>query len=298
MTLVIDLAAQVLHALLVLIAGLFLPAIIDLLAARFAGTRGSSPAQAWHDIARLLRKDYVLAESVSRVFTAAPAVCLGMLVTAALLVPSFTLGMALGPLNDLLTVALLLCAERLVLVLAAIDSGTAAGGIAARRLFRWRLWSDLALLLTVYALTVPGAGATIDAIARAQQQGLLLAGGPMAFAAAGLAIVAFLFAAQPDDAFIREYSGRDLAMLRLAQGVRLIVWADLLGALFVPFGIATGGIAEWPLGLITWLGRLAAAAIVLAAARVRFSVPTAAAPTALAIAAVVAILAMAGPAMP
>ena len=298
MTLVIDLAAQVLHALLVLIAGLFLPAVIDLLAARFAGIHGSAPTQAWHDIARLLRKDYVLAESVSRVFIAAPAVCLGTLVTAALLVPSFTLGMALGPLNDLLTVALLLCAERLVLVLAAIDSGTATGGMAARRLFRWRLWSDLALLLTVYALTVPGAGATIDAIARAQQQGLLLAGGPMAFAAAGLAIVAFLFAAQPDDAFIREYSGRDLAMLRLAQGVRLIVWVDLLGALFVPFGIATGGIAEWPLGLITWLGRLAAAAIILAAARVRFSVPPAAAPTALAIAAVAAILAMAGPAVP
>lgn len=302
MTLAIDITAQILHAALMAVAALFLPAAIDSLAARFAGRRGPQLVQAWRDSTRLLRKDYVLAESVSRVFMAAPVICLGALVTVALLVPSFTLGMALGGLGDLLMVAMLLSAGQLVLALGAIDSGTATGGVATRQLFRWRLWADPAVLLMVYAMTVPGAGTTIDEIARAQHQGLLLTGGPMAFAAAGFAVIAFLCAAQPDDAFIREYSGRDLALLRLADGVRLVVWADLAGVLFVPIGIATGGVAEWPLGLVAWLGRLAGAAIILAATRARFGAGSIAFPhgarTALVIAAAAAILAMAGPAVP
>jgi formate hydrogenlyase subunit 4 len=54
--------------------------------------------------------------------------------------------------------------------------------------------------------------------------------------------------------------------------LRLILWFSLLGALFLPFGMADAGtVLSWPLGLVLWVAKLA----VFAVALVLFEVSTA-----------------------
>ena len=62
-----------------------------------------------------------------------PAVSFAAIAAAALLVPSFALGMTLAPLSDLIVIAGLLTLARCTLALAGMDVGTAFGGIGASR---------------------------------------------------------------------------------------------------------------------------------------------------------------------
>ena len=119
--------ALLLHAALVLAAAPVLAGALRLARARLEGRRGPPLSQGWRDLARLSRKRPVLAQDASWVFAAVPGVCATATVAAALLVPSFALGMATAPLSDLLVVAGLLALARCVLALAGLDAGAAAG---------------------------------------------------------------------------------------------------------------------------------------------------------------------------
>ena len=66
---------------------------IRLVKARLLGRAGPSPLQPWRDLARLFRKQSVVAEGASWLFRAAPSTAFAATFAAALLVPSFVLGM-------------------------------------------------------------------------------------------------------------------------------------------------------------------------------------------------------------
>ena len=93
-----------LHAALVLAAAPLLAGLRALVRARLLGRAGPDVLQPCRDLARLLRKHPVLPDTTSWLFTAVPFVCLAVAVTAALLVPSFALGMATAPLADLISI--------------------------------------------------------------------------------------------------------------------------------------------------------------------------------------------------
>ena len=60
-------------------------------------------------------------------------------------------------------------------------------------------------------------------------------------------------------AMLLEYSGRFLALFEYAAMLRLAVWLSLIGAIFLPFGMADAGAPlSWPLGLLFWMIKLAA----------------------------------------
>lgn len=268
MTILIASIAELLHLGLVLAAALLLPTLVRLLAARLAGLQGPPLAAAWRDLIRLFRKERVQAENLSVFAAAAPTVRLGLLLTAACLVPTFAVEMVFSPLADLLTVAGLLAAERLVAALSAIDAGSAAGGLAARRIIGPRHWAEPALLLAILALALPGAGTQFGSIIRLQHDGMLLPGAPTALASAALALLAFLFGSETEPDAAREYAGPDLALLSLADGLRLVVWANVLGALTVPVGLAAERPSGWLTGMLAWLAWILAVATVVAVARV------------------------------
>jgi formate hydrogenlyase subunit 4 len=222
--------------------------------------------QPWWDLVRLLRKQTILAESASNVTIDAPAACAAATAVAVCLVPSFTLGMTLAPCADLLVISGLLTAARASLALAAMDAGTATGGMAASRTMLLGCLAEPALLLVVFVLALLAGSLDLDVVAAMQTEN-----GVEWRTAVGLALAATLLVALVDamrrEALTLDLGGRDLALIEAADALRLLVWFNLIGAMFLPFGMARSdaGPVAWVAGIITWLARtlLLAAALAL-----------------------------------
>ena len=176
---------------------------------------------------------------------------------AAALVPSFTLGMAFAPLSDLLVLAGLLAIYRVALALAALDAGTAPGGLAAARTASLACLAEPAMFLVILALGLLGGTTNLDLLIGQQHQGMLQP--PAAAALAASALVALAVASPDAAAQTTEFSGADLALVELSEALRILVWFNLIGALLLPLGMAEqgSGLLAWIAGLLAWAVRLA-----------------------------------------
>ena len=99
----------------------------------FAGRVGLSPLQAYFDFFKLLQKGAVYSVTTSWVFRAGPVVSLASALVAAAFVP---LGGYASPLafpGDLLIVVYFIGLMRFIIVLAALDTGSAFEGMGSSR---------------------------------------------------------------------------------------------------------------------------------------------------------------------
>jgi formate hydrogenlyase subunit 4 len=276
----IELVVQLLHVLLMLAAAPLLVGGIGRLQARLVGRDGPPLLQPYRDLLRLSRKQPVLADSASWLFAAAPVAAFTATLTATALVPSFALGMTTAPLADLIVIAGLLLASRCITALAAMDSGTALGGIGASRAAAIAVFTETALLLVVFALALLAGTTNLDVIAGLLREGTLGLRLALALAIAAIVIVALadsgrlpldgpatrlgLGAAQ--DAMALDYSGRHLALVEWGAALRLLLWLSLISAILVPFGMAeaTDAPVRWLAGLVAWALKIAVLAVALA----------------------------------
>ena len=143
--LLVGVLIQLVHVALLLAAAPLLVGLIRRIKARLVGRAGPPLMQPYRDLLRLARKQPVLAENASVVFRAAPLASFAATAAAAALVPSFALGMATAPVADLLVIAGLLTIARVALALAAMDVGTAFGGIGASREMSFAAFAEPAL---------------------------------------------------------------------------------------------------------------------------------------------------------
>jgi formate hydrogenlyase subunit 4 len=261
--------AQLTHIALMLVAAPTLIGGIRWMQARLVGRAGPPLLQPWQDLARLLGKQPVMAESASEVFAVAPLLSAAAVAIVAVLVPSFTLGMTLAPFADLLTIAGLLALARCSSALAGMDAGTALGGLGASRSMVVACLSAPALVLTIFVLGLLAGSTNLDVIAAMQQEsrtdwrtsaGLALISTVLvaiADGAAGPAVRSELAMQQPE-AMALEFSGRDLAVIDGTEALRLLVWFNLIVAMFLPFGMAPAGAgpAALFLGLVCWVAKL------------------------------------------
>jgi formate hydrogenlyase subunit 4 len=287
--------AQLLHlALLGLIAPL-LATVLRWAATGFAGSPAALARRMHADLIRLWRKRPPVVEPAVPLLRAVPAISLALTAIAALLVPSFALGMALSPLADLFTIGGLLLLARLLSVLAALDAGTAQGSLAATGVVRLRVLAEAAALPAILALALGVGSLSLEQFGAIRLDDALLPGVARGLAAAALAVIAVadLAATALDDAL----AGPDLTLARITETLRLLVWFNLILTLFVPIGLApaNAGPAEWPLAILTWLGRLAALTALVAIARAILG-PLPELAGGLAVLAVILVLTQAGPA--
>jgi formate hydrogenlyase subunit 4 len=266
MTLLAGFIAQLLHAVLVAAAAPTLVGVCRWIEARLAGRAGPSVLQPWRDLLRLTRKQSMLAESASEVSSFAPLATLAAIWFAACLVPSFALGMTLSPFADLLVIAGLIAMARCSLALAAMDAGTAFGGMGASRSMALACLSDAAVLMVAFVLALLAGSLNVDLIAAMQQESGLdwRIADSLAFAAVLLVAVADRGGGR--QAIALECSGHDLALIEAADALRLLLWLDLIGALFLPFGMAQSGAGPlaWLVGLACWLAKTVLFAALLA----------------------------------
>ncbi len=286
MSIIAGFIALIFHLLLMLAAAPILVGIARKAKARMVGREGPPIMQPWRDIARLLRKQPVVADSTSWFFRAAPGICLAAAIAAAALVPSFALGMASRGAADMLVLAGLLGLGRAVLALAGMDSGTAFGGIGASREMTFAVFAEPALLLVVFTLALLIGSTNLDIIAGQTVSGVLGLRISMAMALVAACLVAVaecgripvdnpathLELTMVHEAMVLEYSGRHLAMIELSAALRLLVWLCLIVAIFLPFGIAprpadSGALllVYWVVGIVTWALKIGGLTIGLAA---------------------------------
>ena len=267
MNTLIAIAAEALHVALIVAMAPILTALIRLVEARLTGGAGPRLLDGWIELLRLLRKQPLVAENASALYRIAPAACLAMVGLAASLVPSFTLGMAFAPLADLLLIGGLLALTRCVQALAGMDVGLSIGGIAARRTMEAAMLAEPALLLVAFTLALFAGSSNVELIAAMQREGNAISWASLALALAAVVLVGL--AEFRRERLTEEFSGCDLAVLDAVGMLRLIVWLDLIGALFLPFGMAAPGAPlAWPLGLGCWLLRTLVLAATLAVVEV------------------------------
>ncbi len=255
--------ALLVHVPLMAGAALLAAGLLPWSAARLEGRAGPSPLQLWLDWRALLRKRPVRPEGASRLFAAAPLVCLATTAVAALLVPSFSLGMATAPAADLVVVAGLLALSRGVLALAALDAGSAPGALTALGSLRTGLVAEPALLplaLTLAVLT----GSTNLSVAGSALGETALPSLPLLVVLCGLAGIATL--GGPDD--LPAFSGWQRAAAEASVALRRVVWLSLLASLALPASLAPPGfdIVAWILAILAWSLKLAVLTAFCAAA--------------------------------
>jgi formate hydrogenlyase subunit 4 len=260
MTFVLSLLSEILHIGLMIVAAPTVAGALDWLDARLSGRPGPPVLLPWRDLMRLLRKGPVTVESVSAISRFAPALGLGATLSAAAMVPSFTLGMALAPLADVLVIVSLLAVARVAAGLAALDSGAALPGLAAQTASASAVLAEPALVFTVVTLGLMGGSFNLDLIAGQQREGLLLPAAALVVALTAMLALMFAEASVTSGGLDSMFSGSDLAMSRMTGWLRRLVWIDLIGGFFLPVGMASAdsGPLAWLIGLACWVLKLAA----------------------------------------
>lgn len=272
---------QAVQVALVLMLAPLLTGWVRWVKARMQGRIGASPLQPYRDLLRLLRKEVVLAHDASWLFRAVPYAMFAAILVAAALVPTLSTGLALAPAADLIALIALLGLARVALALAAMDTGTAFGGIGASREMMIAAFAEPAMLMIVFSVAILVGTTSLAEIATFMMSGRVGLRVSLALAAIALVMVAIaenaripvdnpathLELTMVHEAMVLEYSGRHLALVEAAAMVKLLLYTALIACIFVPWGMAPPGAAGvWALwGAITFTAKVAVAGALLAA---------------------------------
>ena len=218
--------------------------------------------QPYYGLSKLFRKDAVLAESASPLFVVAPYVVFGAMVVAAAIIPSMGTGLPLSTAADGIALVGLLATARVFLSLAAMDVGTAFGTLGARREMMVGFLAEPALLMVLFVAAMISKTTSLPLIAEGLATRSIGLYPSLAFTAVAFLLVLLAENARiPVDnpathleltmiheAMLLEYSARHLALMEWGAALKLLNYACIGFALFIPWGTSTE--AAGPAGLL------------------------------------------------
>jgi formate hydrogenlyase subunit 4 len=241
-----------------------IPGLTQTVKARLQGRRGASPLQPYRELARLFGKSVVDPVGSGPVYRAAPAIVLGAVVLACLLVP--VAGRAPGwPVgHDAFVLFGLLALARFAIAASAWDTGSGFALQGASRDLAIGIAVEALLVLTLASAAIAASTSDLRGMARASA-GLHVWDNP----AQALTLAAFLLVIvaetgrQPVDnpdthleltmiheGPLLEYSGRDLAYLQGASAARHWLVLGLAAAIFFPHPAGFGwGVVLLPVAI-------------------------------------------------
>jgi len=280
MELIGALAFQGAQMLVVLLLAPGLTGLVRKVKARLTRRRGAPVLQPYRDLARLMRKEVVLAENASWLFRVTPYMVFAATWVAAALVPTFAIGLHFNWTADLIALVALLGSARFFLALAGMDVGTSFGGIGASREMMIGALAEPAMLLMVFAVALVAGSTQLSNVVAFMASGDVGVRVSMGMALIALLIVAIaenaripvdnpathLELTMVHEAMVLEYSGRHLAMIELAASLKLLLYMALIGCIFLPWGIApaSASLGGFVAGLALFLLKLVAGATLLA----------------------------------
>lgn len=241
--------------------------------------RAPSLFQPYRDLIKLTRKQPVVAEQASWVFTRAPYIIFSATILAASVVPLIALNLPTSASADVIVLVGFLGSARFFLALAGLDIGTAFGGMGSSREMTVSSLAEPAMLMAVFTLSMAASTTNLSVgITHVLNEGLVLRPS-FVFALFALILVAIaetgripidnptthLELTMIHEAMILEYSGRHLALIEWSSQLKLMIYGVLIANIFFPWGIAeTFTLQTLSYGLLYIMGKLALLAILLA----------------------------------
>jgi formate hydrogenlyase subunit 4 len=169
MAVIVDLLVQFCQMAVVLALAPLLAGYVRKLKALLVGRRGPPLLQPYRDLARLIRKEVVLADSASWVFRTTPYLVFAATWVAAALVPTFATGLMFSYAADMIAIVALLGSARFMLALAGLDVGTSFGGIGSSREMMIASLAEPAMIMVVFTLSLVAGSTQLSSIAEAMQ---------------------------------------------------------------------------------------------------------------------------------
>ncbi len=279
MALMLDLAAQGAQMSLVLALAPGLLGLTRKIKARLLRRRGPPIVQPYRDLAKLLRKEAVVAENASWLFRSAPYMIFVATWVAASLIPTFATGLIFSWTADLIAITALLGSARFFLALVGMDVGTSFGGIGSSREAMFATLAEPAMIMISFTVALIAGSTQLSSVAEHMLSHLELRVS-LGLALFGLIIVALaenaripvdnpathLELTMVHEAMILEYSGRHLAVIEMAAALKLLLYVSLAACIFAPWGLAPPGAGPlfWAIGVVAYLFKLLAGGCMLA----------------------------------
>jgi formate hydrogenlyase subunit 4 len=280
MALASALLLQLIQMLLVLASAPLVIGVTRKIKARLLRRIGPSVWQPYRDLARLARKEAIIADTTSPLFRAYPYVVFAATWVAAALVPTFATNLLFSWTGDFIAIVALLGTARAALALAGLDAGTSFGGIGASREVMIAALAEPAMLMVVFVVALLAGTSQLSAVSA------IMAGPGVGLRVSlALGLVALLMVAIAEnaripvdnpathleltmvhEAMVLEYSGRHLLMIELASALKLTAYMAIVACVFFPGGITTAGSAPWDIaaGIASFLAKLLILAALLA----------------------------------
>jgi len=276
--LAVDLVFQLLQMTLVIGLAPLLTGLVRVVKARLLRRRGPPLLQPYRDLARLARKEAIVADSASWLFRMAPYLVFAATWVAAALIPTFATGLLFSWSADLIAIVALLGSARFFLALAGMDVGTSFGGMGASREAMFASLAEPAMIVIVFSLALIAGSTQLSTVAAAMTAGVGLR------VTLGMALIALVIVAVAEngripvdnpathleltmvhEAMILEYSGRHLAVIELASMLKLLLYVSLIVCVFAPWGvaIADAGVGDRLAGAALYVAKLGVAGVLL-----------------------------------
>lgn len=258
----------------------FLVGLIRKVKARLQLRRGASVFQPYADLAKLFRKQPVVSTTTSWIFTATPYIVFASTLAAGLLLPIFVSITPLDFAGNIIAVVYLLALGTFFLMLAGLDAGSAFGGMGSSREAIVASLTEPAMILSIFAIALTKGSTNLSTIVHktALLEGIATDPSPYLMALAALLIVALaetgrvpvdnpathLELTMIHEAMVLEYSGRYLALIEWAAGLKLAVFLSLIANVFAPWGIATTlAPTAMVIGLMAYLLKVSGLAVLI-----------------------------------
>jgi len=277
----LDAANILMQTALLLALSPLLSGVIKSWKARLQNRRGQPVWQPYFDLIKFMRKDMVISEHASWIFSLAPYVVFISALLAGLMVPTIHTQAPLSLFGGVLALIGLLALGRFFLALGGLDAGSAFGGMGSSREMAIAAMAEPAMMLAIFTVAIGTGSTDLSHMVHSTAGMTWKLCSPiyvMSFAALFIVLLAetgripvdnpatHLELTMIHEAMILEYSGRYLAYMEWGAAIKQLVLMTLLANVFVPVGLAMDFSARalgW--SLLIYLAKLLllAAAVVL-----------------------------------
>src|SRR5712691_108551 len=240
-------------ALLLLLSPL-LSGLIKNWKAKLQNRRGPRVWQPYFDLAKFLRKDMVISEHASWVFSMTPYVLFLTALSAGLMVPLVTAHAPMSLFGGALALVGLLALGRFFLALGGLDPASTFGGMGSSREMTIAAIAEPALMLAIFTVAITAESTDLSRIVAAMHGSawkLLNPAHVLAFVALFIVLLAETGRVPVDnpathleltmihEAMLLEYSGRYLALMEWGASIKQLVLLTILANVFWPVGLPT-----------------------------------------------------------
>jgi formate hydrogenlyase subunit 4 len=258
----------------------FIIGLIRKVKARLQCRKGAGVLQPYADLAKLFHKQPVISSTTSWIFPATPYIVFASTLAAGLLVPIFVSQNPFNFAGNVIALVYLLALGTFFLILAGLDAGSTFGGMGSSREAIVATLAEPAMMLSIFAIALTAGSTNLSTIVHktALMEGIITAPPPhlMALVAFFVVVLAETGRVPVDnpathleltmihEAMLLEYSGRYLALLEWAAGIKLVVFLSVIANVFAPWGIATSVTpASVAIGMIVYVVKVSALALLI-----------------------------------